>query len=105
MPSKVLKTRRAMAHERDREQRHMTSQKSSSFQELQACTLRFSARLLPDSCDADVTTPTKSDPEIYSFFTVVWDFTACWVKLAYRLTMYVFEHATTFWTSGSAERW
>ena len=32
----------------------MTSQKSSSFQELQACTLRFSARLLLDSCDADV---------------------------------------------------
>ena len=80
MPSKELKTRRAIAHERDREQRHMTSQKSSSFQELQACTLRFSARLLPDSCDADVTTPTKSDPEIYSFFTIRCIFSACRVK-------------------------
>jgi hypothetical protein len=43
MPSKELKTRRAIANERDREQQQMTSQKSSSFQELQACTLHFVA--------------------------------------------------------------
>jgi hypothetical protein len=41
MPSKELKTQRAIDHERDREQQLMTSQKSSSFQQLQACTLHF----------------------------------------------------------------
>ena len=80
MPSKEVQTRRTIAQERDGEQRHMISQKSSSFQELQACTLRFSAWLLPDSCDADEVTPPKSDPKIYSFFTVWLTFGACRVK-------------------------
>ena len=79
-----LQIRRTIAYERDWEQRHMTSQKSSSFQELQACTLRFGAWLLPDSCDADVTTPPKSDPKIYSFFTVVRDFATSRVNLSHQ---------------------